>query len=299
MHAQSPKHRHWVIGERADHQHGVVARRQLLAAGLTRETIQVALEAGRLRRLVRGVYAVGHAVVSPDGWRQAALLACGDDAVLSHRTACAKWDLRRADLFPISVTVPGDHGRRHDNIDTRRGKLDRRDWVIFDGLRVTTPARTIVDVAGELRGTEMRRLVERAQDLHRFDPNRIQDVLERNPRRPGTKPLLTLIALLQRDRDGARSHLERLFLQLVRKARLPLPEVNATIEGRQRDFVWRDQRLVIEVDGYAWHSSRAAIRRDKARDRELTAALWRPARFTYEDVAFEPEETASELRELL
>ena len=88
-------------------------------------------------------------------------------------------------------------------------------------------------------------------------------------------------------------------MRLVRKARLPQPEVNVSIEGRERDFVWRDERLVIEVDGYAHHSSRQAMRRDKARDRELTAALWRPARFTYEDVAFEPDATAGELKQLL
>ncbi len=177
-------------------------------------------------------------------------------------------------------------------------KLDRGDWVLFDGLRVTTPARTIVDVAGELQGKEMRRLVERAQDLKRFDPTQIEQVLGRNPPRRGSRQVLTLIALLRPAPDGAKSFLERLFLKLVRKDRLPVPEVNAMIEDRERDFVWRDCRVVIEVDGYAHHSSRAAMRRDKARDRELTAALWRPVRFTYEEVAFEPDATAAELRRL-
>ncbi len=196
------------------------------------------------------------------------------------------------------MIVQGDRGRKHDRILTRRMRLDRSEWVRFDGLRVTTPARTIVDMAGEMRGKEMRLTIERAQDLKRFDPSRIEAVLRRNPRRRGCRPLLHLIALLQPDRDGAKSYLERLFLRLVRKAGLPLPEVNVTIEGRERDFVWRKERLVVEVDGYAHHSSRAAMRRDKARDRELTAALWRPARFTYEEVAFEPDATAVELKRL-
>jgi very-short-patch-repair endonuclease len=153
-------------------------------------------------------------------------------------------------------------------------------------------------MAAELSPPEMRRLIERAQDVKRFDRTRIKAVLERNPRRPGSRPLLHLIALLQPDRDGAKSYLERLFLKLIRKAGLPRPEVNQMIEGRERDFVWRDRRLVIEVDGYAFHSSKQAIARDKKRDRELTAALWRPARFTYEEVAFEPDATTAELKRL-
>jgi very-short-patch-repair endonuclease len=299
MRPKSPNRRDWVAGEIADRQHGLVARWQLLAAGMSHRAISRSLDAGRLRPLFRGVYAVGHAVVSTDGWCQAALLACGEKSVLGHRTACTKWSLRRDDLFPLSVIVPGDRGRKHDRIETRRVKLDRRDWMVFDSLRVTTPARTIVDMAGELRGKEMRLLVECAQDIRRFKPGQIRAVLERNPHRPGCRPLLHLVALLDPDADGARSYLERLFLKLVRKAKLPEPEVNQQIEGRERDFVWRDHRLVIEVDGHAHHSSRAAMRRDKARDRELTAALWRPARFTYEDVAFEPEATVNELRNLL
>ncbi len=299
MRPKGPNHRDRRVGEIADRQHGVVARWQLIAAGLSHRTISRALAAGRLRPLFRGVYAVGHAVVSQDGWCQAALLACGDEAVLGHHTAAMKWGLRHDDLFPLSVIVPGDRGRKHDGIRARRVKLDRRDWVVFDGLRVTTPSRTVVDMAAELSPREMRRLVERAQDHKRFDPTRIKAVLERNPHRSGRRPLLHLIALLQPDQDGARSYLERLFLKLIRKARLPRPEVNQVIEGRERDFVWPQQRLVIEVDGYAFHSSKQAIARDKKRDRELTAALWRPARFTYEEVAFEPDVTAAELKELL
>lgn len=265
---------------------------------MSHSAITRSIAAGRLRPLLRGVYAVGHAVVSPDGWCQAALLACGSESVLSHRTACARWGLRHAGLFPLSVIVPGDRGRKHDHIETRRMKLDRGDWVRFDGLRVTTAARTIIDMAGELRGKEMRLLVERAQDLKRFDPTEIEQVLSRNPRCRGSRPVLTLIALLQPAQDGTKSYLERLFLTLIRKAGLPIPEVNVRVENRERDFVWRDCRVVIEVDGYAHHCSRAAMRRDKARDRELTAALWRPVRFTYEEVAFEPDATAAELKRL-
>jgi hypothetical protein len=125
--------------------------------------------------------------------------------VLGHGTATHLWSMRRADLFPLSVIVPGDRGRKHDRIESRRMRLHREDCMTLDGLRLTTPARTIVDMAGELSPREMRRLVERAQDLHRFHPKEIRAVFERHPRRPGCRPLLHLIALLQPDQDGARS----------------------------------------------------------------------------------------------
>lgn len=299
MRPQGTNDRDRVARAIADRHHGVAGRDELLAAGVSRGQIKGSLKAGRLRPMFRGVYSVGHAAVSTEGWCQAALLACGEDAVLGHRTASHLWSFRRDDIFPVSVIVPGSGGRKHDRIEVRRTRLDSSEWMTLDGLRLTTPARTIVDMAGELSPRAMRRLVERAQDLKRFDATRIETVLQRDPRRPGCRPLLHLIALLQPDQDGAKSYLERLFLKLIRKAGLPPPEVNVEIEGRERDFVWRKERLIVEVDGYAFHSSRRAMRRDRARDRELTAALWRPARFTYEEVAFEPAGTADELKRLL
>lgn len=292
-------HRDRVAGALADDQHGQASRAQLRARGVSAEAIKNSLAAHRLRPMFPGVYAVGHRAVTTEGWCQAALLYCGDDAVLGHHTASLLWRMATPSLFPICLIVPSARGRELSRLRPRRMRLHHRDWQTLDGLRLTTPARTIVDMAGELTARGTRRLIERAQDVKRFDPRRIEAVLERSPRRPGCRPLLDLLALLRPDGDGARSHLERLFLRLLRSHGLPLPEVNVTIEGRERDFVWREQRLVVEVDGYAFHSSKAAIARDKRRDRELTAALWRPARFTYEEVAFEPTATATELAGLL
>ena len=107
------------------------------------------------------------------------------------------------------------------------------------------------------------------------------------------------MSLVAPDKDNARSHLERLFLTLTRKAGLPKPLPNHEIAGRSRDFAWPDQRLVVETDGYRYHSSREAKRRDNRRDRQLTALGWRPVRFTYEEIAFEPADVANELGGLL
>ena len=297
MGGKSPNRRDEIIGRIADRQHGVVSHEQLRAAGVSRRVIERAVEAGRLRPLFRGVYAVGHRALSREGWCMAALLVCGEDAVLSHLTAAVLWDLRRGPVKPIEVIVPGDRGRKLDGIVPHRMRLEPGDTLKLDGLRVTTPARTIADCAATLAGRPLRELVERAQNLRRFDPSRIQSTLERNPRRRGRRQLTDLLLLIQPDTDNARSHLERLFLKAIRD--LPKPAVNAQVAGRARDFVWKEERLVVEVDGHRWHSSRQAMREDRRRDRELTAAGWRPIRFTYEDVAFEPDQVKKQVATIL
>ena len=288
-----------MVGAFADRQHGVVARGQLVAAGLTARMIDRAVEAGRLRVVFRGVYAVGHVALRREGWWMAALLACGSGATLSHRSAATLWRLRIDPVLPIDITTSTSRGRKHARITTHRTRVDTLDALVIDDLRVTTPSRTIVDLAAILSGRALREAVERAQDLRRFDPADIQATLNRSPRRAGARRLADLIALLQPDKDNARSHLERLFLALTRKAGLPRPEPNHLIGGRRRDFAWPDQRLVVETDGYRYHSTRQARRRDNRRDRQLTALGWRPARFAYAEIAFEPAEVADELAELL
>ena len=270
MRTQSPNHRDGVVGGIADAQHGVASRAQLLAAGLSGDAIGRALRAGRLHSLFRGVYAVGHLAISREAWWQAALLACGEGAVLSHQTAAQLWDLRRGELFPISVIVSGDRGRKHRRIQARRTPLDPADHMKLDGLAVTTPARTIVDLAGELGPRQLRELVERAQDLRRFNPREIRAILERQPRRrPGGRALLDFIDLLEPDRDGARSRLERLFPP----ARSPSAPAQARGERGDRG---RPPRLRLARPAAGGRGRRlrlpllaAAMRRDHLRDRRL------------------------------
>jgi very-short-patch-repair endonuclease len=299
MRAQSPNHRDHAVGGLADRQHGVVSRGQLLAARLGPGAIARGIDAGRLRPVFRGVYAVGHVALRREGWWMAALLACGEGAALSHRTAATIWGLTTGPTFPIDVTTSTDHGRKHRQITSHRMRLHPLDALLRDNLRLTTPSRTIVDLAATLEGRALREAVERAQDVRRFDPNDIRDTLARAPRRKGTRRLEDLMTLMSPDEDNARSHLERLFLTLTRRAKLARPTTNHEIAGRRRDFAWPDHGLVVETDGYRYHSSRAAKRRDNRRDRQLTALGWRPIRFTYEEVAFEPGVVGAELAELL
>ena len=300
MGTQRAKHRYAVIARAADAQWGVVSRKQLLDEGLSRDDIAGALDSHRLRRVLPGIYAVGHIKLRREGWWMAALLACGGGAVLSHRTAAVAWGILPGDgLRPVDVIARGNGGRKLRNINPRRISLRREDVWLRYGMWITTPARTIVDLASVLGGRALRELIERAQDVRRFDRRGIELILARDGRLRGTAELRALVVMLGPDRDGARSELERRFLRLCRSAGLPRPNVNDVIEERTRDFVWPDRRLVVETDGYRWHSSRKAMRRDRARDRELTIAGWRPARFTYEDVIFEPDQVAAELRALL
>ncbi len=273
----------------------MVSRWQLLGDGVHPDAIADAIARRRLRPIFEGVYAIGHLAIRREGWWVAALLACGEGAVLADRSAGQLWRLRKGPLFPITVFTVGDRGRKRDRISTRRVALPPSETMLVEGIGVTTPARTIVDLNAGLAPQARRMLVERAQDLHRFTPSVIRRTLSAHPRQPGRRPLLDFLDLLEPAADGTRSHLERLFLPLARQAKLGTPLINERIEGRRRDFAWPDGRLVVEVDGYAYHSSRAAIRRDKARDRELLAARWRPARFTYEEVAFEPGYVVDEL----
>lgn len=299
MRAKGAGHRDIVVGEFADRQHGVVSRAQLLAAGLSRGAIARGVESRRLRPVFRGVYAVGHVALRREGCWMAALLACGSNAVLSHRTAALIWGLLAGPAVPVDVITTSSKGRKHAGISTHRIRLDAFDAVVIDDLCVTTPSRTIVDLAGTLSGRALRDVVERAQDVRRFDPEDLRAAMARATRRPGARRLEDLLALMAPDEDRARSHLERMFTTLTRRARLPRPAPNQEVGGLSRDFVWSDQRLVAETDGYRYHSSRSAKRRDNRRDRQLTALGWRPVRFTYEEIAFEPAEVARELEGLL
>jgi hypothetical protein len=138
-------------------------------------------------------YGVGHVALRREGWWMAALLACGEGAALSHRTAAQAWGLTMGPTLPIDVTTSTDHGRKHRQITTHRMLLAPLDALLRDNLRLTTPSRTIVDLAATLQGRALRETVERAQDLRRFDPNDIRDTLARGPRRPGTRRLHDLI----------------------------------------------------------------------------------------------------------
>jgi very-short-patch-repair endonuclease len=229
----------------AARQHGVVRYDQLRWAGLVPSAITRRVRTGRLHRLHRGVYAVGHTNLSREGRWIAAVFACGEGAVLSHGSAAALWRLSPTCPPLAHVTVPGTAGRRRRKgiVLHRSSTLSPRETALRRNIPVTTQERTLADLG--------------------WGPER------------------------------TRSDLERLFLRICREHGIPTPEVNVRIGPYEVDFLWRAERLVVEVDGYAYHSDRHAFRADRARDRELNRRGLTVVRFADVELEEEPEAVAA------
>jgi hypothetical protein len=207
-------------------QGGFVSHDQLTALGLSRQAIERRIATGSLHARHRGVYAVGHRVAGAEGRRWAAVLALGDDAFLSHDSAADAFGIRRSSSGLVHVTVRGRGGRRRQRgIRVHRPHVLAGDEVTkLRGLPITTPARTILDLAAAgLHGRPL-------EDAH--DQAELESVLD--------------FGELHRLLARYRSELERLAYELCDDRGLPRPLVNTVIEGRVRDFFWPHRGLVVE-----------------------------------------------------
>jgi predicted transcriptional regulator of viral defense system len=275
------------IAELAARQGGVVSRSQLRQLGFSANEIEGRRRAARLHTAHRGVYAVGHPRLGAEGKRWAAVLALGRQAVLSHATAAAAWDIRSTGSGVIHVTVPGRAGRkRRAGIRVHRPSAFGTDEVTtLDGLPITTPARTLVDLAaGGLRGRALEAALDRAELLRLVDFAELDRLLRRTPSRRGVRPLQTTLARYVAGTVETRSKLEELVLEICDAHGLERPLVNTRVEGRERDFFWPGAALVVEADSYSWHRSPSALDEDRERDAELVLAGFRTLRFTWEQV---------------
>jgi very-short-patch-repair endonuclease len=284
------------MGALAERQHGVVSRAQLSELGLGDGAIEHRIRVKRLRRVHRGVYTIGHRLLSRDGRWMAAVLACGPGAVLSHRAAAALWGMRGGER--VEVTVPGAKHRRSD-IQLHRAELPHDERTTHRGIPTTTVPRTLLDLIAVVQPHEARSALRRAEQLRLTDPLSLQDLAHRYPRRPG---LATVKALLAEASIGAkviRSELEERFQEFLIRAGLPLPQTNVLIEGYEVDCVWPDRRVIVELDGHATHSPAHAFEIDRARDRRLAAAGWRVIRITWRQLEEEPASVEADLRCLL
>jgi very-short-patch-repair endonuclease len=285
----------------AERQHGVVARRQLLELGLSRDRIFTWRQRGRLVDRHRGVYTLGHRLLAQEGRWMAAVLACGDGALLSHRSAAMLWGLRRAGAGAIDVTVPSDGARAGgQGIRTHRSAVAGRFATVVEGIPVTTVAWTLLDLAGVLRPHQLRRAVEESERQELFDLAAVHEALAADPGRPGSPSLLALLAdMKDHGVTRTRSDVEALMLQLCLDHGLPRPQVNRYNNGTEVDFRWPSERLIVEVDGWQFHRSRRAFVTDRARDRAALKTGWRVARFPASEVADSPKAVADELARLL
>jgi hypothetical protein len=278
------------LAEWASAHYGVVSRPQLRAIGFDDAAIRRRIAAGRLHRLHRNVYAVGHTVLNRNARYLAAVLAAGDGAVLSHRSAAILWGIHRSDAARIDVTIPRACGFRSTRaIAVHRPRLAPA-RMTHAGIRVTTPGRTLQDLATAVPRRTLEKAAEMADALRldvSLDPDhpgaaRLNDVLERHDLHSTT-----------------RSTLEDDFLELCDRHGIPRPLINTYIEGFEVDFVWPEARLIVETDSRTYHGTAQAFERDRARDARLTAAGWRVVRFTGLQVRLEDESVADLVRLLL
>ena len=265
-----------LIARVASRQYGVVSLTQLMVAGVDRNAVTRRVKAGTLYRVHRGVYAVGHPALSREGRWLAAVLAYGAGAVLSHLSAGALWRIVSRPGEHIDVTVPRRGGRK-----TRRGirlhrsiTLPPSHRMLLNAIPVTRLARTLEDLRRVLPAKQFAAALREAEYLG--------------------LPVGERFA-----RDGTRSELERLFLGLCVRHRLPPPAVNVRIGRYTADFVWDEPRLVVETDGWRAHRGRLAFEEDHVRDVHLTRRGYQVLRLTYRQVADDPRGVASMLRSLL
>jgi predicted transcriptional regulator of viral defense system len=236
----------------AARQQALITRGQLVGLGVGRGAIENALARGRLHRIHRGVYAlVASAALPPLAAERAAVLACGDRAVLSHHSAAAVWRIQPAVAGDVDVTVVGtETGRRRAGICVHRvASIHPRDVLRHSGIPITSPARTLLDIAPQLSERSLERAFDEALVRKIISPGAVKAVLARYPQRPGAARIRVLTRP-DRMTTATRSKGEEHFLAMARKARLPAPEVNVTLGRFQADFLWRRERIVLEVDGY-------------------------------------------------
>lgn len=294
-----------VIDRLSVRQHGIVGRRQLLVAGVPQHVVDYRVGKRRLHPVYPGVYRLGP-VRARFSREMAAVLACGDGAVVSHGSAATLWGLRpdpgpgraparerrgggggRAQIVDVSIRhgcrSPGPGVRVH-----RIATLESAEITTTHGIPVTAPPRTILDVGAYCGVRELERMVATAERRGLASRRQIAALVARFPRRRGTRALRSLLAQ-EAGAGFVRSEAESLLQALVRKAGLESPRTNVVVHGYEVDSLWPQARLVVEIDGFAFHSSRAAFERDRDRDSALTGAGYRVIRVTWRQLKAAPE----------
>jgi very-short-patch-repair endonuclease len=277
----------------AELQSGVVSRAQLRGLGLSDRAISRRIEMGWLIPILYGVYAVGHRPRLLRGWHNAALLAAGGRSALSNASAGAHWKMTNAPSKP-HVIAPRSADGITGIVVHRPRALAEGDIIENEGLRVTSPARTLLDLAGEGASKRaLERALDQAEIHHLHLP--IDELVPRCRRRRGAP---TLRAVLEWHLAGStitESEAEEAFLAIVRRTGLPDPTPQRVVEGKRRDFVWPRERIVVEVDGWRYHGTAQAAERDAVRDNELGLAGWLALRFTRRRVVHRSKDVQRDL----
>jgi very-short-patch-repair endonuclease len=278
-------------------QHGVLTREQLLRLGLTRHGIQHRIARGRLYPVRRGVYSVGRPELTPQGRWMAAVLACGGPGVaaLSHSSAAAlfKIGVERAAGIEVSRCSPVEIRPAGINVH-RRPSLRDGWWGVYDGIPVTSPVRTLIDLATRHGKPRMERAVNEADKLGLVRTDDLREALDGHPGEPGVARLRLIIDIATF--RYTRTELERAFLPLARRAELPVPRTSVHVNGYEVDFWFPELGLVVETDGLTYHRTPAAQKVDRERDQAQAAAGLTPLRFTHGQIKYEPDHVVRTLR---
>jgi predicted transcriptional regulator of viral defense system len=281
-------------------QHAVFSLGQLRDLGFSAAAAQRRAAAGRLHRIHHGVYSlVPRELLTREGHWIAAVLACGSGAVLSHRSAAALLGLRAAGWTRVEVTVPGRSGRERDGIKVHRSTtLTPQDTTRTKNIPCTTVARTLLDLAEVLGRRPLERAFDESEVLELFDLRSLEDQLARNGMRRGASRVRAVLAEHEIGSTATQSELEEAFLALCRNAGVLDPQVNEWVDLGDgelpiwADFVWREQRVIVETDGRKVHGTHRARERDPRRDQRALLAGWRPIRTTWQQVIDRPHELA-------
>jgi very-short-patch-repair endonuclease len=280
-------------------QHGVISIRQLEGLGFGRSTITDEIASGRLHRLHRGVYAVGHEKLSWHGHCLAAVLANAPAAVASHFSAGWLWGLllnRPSGTFHITAPT-----RRHSKPQfvVHRAALADDDRAIVEGIPTTSLARTHLDLAAEVSLDRVSRFLARSEADEALDLLALEALLDRCGNHPGRGTLRQALAIHKPDLATTRSGLERRFRDLVRKAGLPPPSMNFAIAGYELDVYWPEERFAVELEVYETHGNRASFEADPVRQEELLLVGIASIRVTGPRLTREPEAVIERVRTLL
>jgi len=279
------------IAALAARQHNNVTRDQLLELGYGPQAIKYRARAGLLHRVYPGVYGVGKPPTTPLEKAAAAVIACGAGAALSHGSAMALWGFAKRWPTTFEVTVQRD--RRPRGITVHRSRtIHRRDLTSHLGIRVTTPARTLFDCAPNLSDTALTRAVNDALQSNYLTRSQLAEFLDRRPSKR-LQPFATAT-------DGpTRSEFEDAFLAFCERYGLPRPKVNTIVAGHEADAYFEAERLIVELDGWRFHSSRASFEDDRDRDANSLVQGIGTIRLTWERMIAKPEPEADRLHKIL
>ncbi len=278
-------------------QGGHITRSQLLGVGLTHRQVEYRISIGRLIKVHRGVYAVGVLPSNSIDRAMGALLAAGPRSALARWSAAAYWGVARD--WPATVELLSSADRRHASIRIEQcGQLRRKDVRTIDGLRVTSPARTLLDVAPKMTSKRLTRAINDLRHDRKLALGELEDIVARNPRHPGCKPLRSVLEISQR--EPTRSELEDAFLELLRKHHLPTPQVNVEVAGYVVDAYFPEHQLIVELDGWLTHQTKQAFTRDRRQDAEILGRTGiSTIRLTYQQTTRTGTRTARDLAAIL